>query len=262
MKSFSRVFESALYWLSKNLLIAYSFLAYKINLVLEEEIPLGPKIFAINHPTTSDPFISIVYLKNKVNILVGGELFNIPVFGFILKHTNQIPVNPEKGMEAFLKAKSLLMKGKSVVIFTEGRISPADKSIVKPKTGTVRLALETKAPIIPIGVGVDRNKIKIVSTKIANKIESTAHWYINGPYAVSIGKAIYLKGTSEDRKKVCLLSKMILGEVFSLAEKSEFRLQLENRKLYQADFNNFFNIQKGFIRVFNQIILAVGIFHH
>lgn len=261
MKSISIVFESVLYWLSKNLLIAYSFLAYKINLVLEEEIPSGPKIFAINHPTTSDPFISIVYLKNKVSILVGGELFNIPVFGFILKHTNQIPVNPGKGMEAFLKAKSLLIKGKSVVIFTEGRISPADKSIVKPKTGTVRLALETKAPIIPIGIGVNSKKIKIIPTKISNK-HDLAYWYLNGPYAVSIGKAIHLKGNSEDRKKVCLLSKMILGEVFSLAEKSEFRLQLENRKLYQADFNNFFNIQKGFIRVFNQIILAVGIFHH
>lgn len=261
MEFHSKILESVIYWLSKQLLTAYSLLAYKINLATEEEIPPGPKIFAINHPTTSDPFISMVYLKEKVHILVMGNLFKIPVFGFILKHTGQVPVYKEKGGEAFLEAKSLLQKGKSVVIFAEGILSPTGNE-VKPKTGAVRLSLETKAPIIPIGVNVEQNKIKIVSTNVAHREETSAFWYLHGSYAVTIGKAIYLKGNSENRENVCFLSKMILEEIWRLGQKSQLRMELKNKKLYLSDFNNFFTPQKSFIKVLNQIILAIGLFRH
>jgi len=261
MKLNSTILESVLYWLSKNLLTAYSLLSFKINLISEEEIPPGPKIFVINHPTTSDPFISIVYLKNKVHILVLESLFKIPVFGFILKHTGQIPVNPQKGIDAFLKAKSLLEKGKSVVFFAEGKISSAECSENRPKTGAARLALETNALIIPIGIGIDSEKIKLGSSKASGNHDPFAYWYLNGPYVVSIGKAIRLRGSTQNRDNVCFFSKIIMDEIWELTEKSKFRLELKNRKLYQANFNNFI-LQKSLIRVLNQIVLAVGLFRH
>lgn len=63
-----------------------------------------------------------------------------------------IPVNrksPTDAHRAFVRAAEELKKNRNVVIFPEGTISPEGK--LKPfKDGAFRLAIQEKAPVIPV----------------------------------------------------------------------------------------------------------------
>ena len=71
--------------------------------------------------------------------------------------------------QAYKESKELIQSGEVVGIFPEGRLGKKEK---KPKTGAVRLSLETKVPILPIG------------------LKSS---YLPFNSALNIGKLIYLK---------------------------------------------------------------------
>jgi 1-acyl-sn-glycerol-3-phosphate acyltransferase len=213
------VIERIFYKFGKYFVAFYSFLAFKIDLKKVEKFPLGPKIFVANHPSTTDPFLTLLIAREKVSILIKESLFKIAFFGFILKHSGHIPVNAKNGNSAFEKAKSVLLNGKSIVVFVEGDISPSDSEFRKPKTGAVRLSLMTGAPIIPIGFGLIHKRLKIFHTK-----NEEAHWYIRGPYAITIGKALKLKGKIDDFEFVRSESLRIMNEIITLVAESKLRL--------------------------------------
>ena len=57
----------------------------------------------------------------------------------------------ERAREAKEQACALLREGRTIAIFPEGRDVPLGQRI-PAKSGTVRMALETGAPIIPLGL--------------------------------------------------------------------------------------------------------------
>ena len=118
-----------------------------------ESLPAGPKIIAMNHTPGCDPFYLPFLLEDTPHFLLQDGLFAIPVIGSMLRGIEQIPVyrGTEQAKDAKEQACTLLREGKTLAIFPEGKDVPLGQRI-PAKSGTVRMSIETGAPIIPLGL--------------------------------------------------------------------------------------------------------------
>jgi 1-acyl-sn-glycerol-3-phosphate acyltransferase len=115
----------------------------------------GPVIVACNHASYLDPFANayaVIEAGRRPRFLAKVELFEIPVVGMVLRGANQIPVaRGRRDGSALLAAERSLAQGEAVVIYPEGTVTSRDDHLpMEGKTGTVRLALATGAPIVPM----------------------------------------------------------------------------------------------------------------
>ena len=139
------------YSFSKSILRTYMAVFIRsIHIRGQDKIQPGPKIFVANHPNVTDAFILPFIVREKLHFLVQAEAFNLPILGRLLKLADQIPVARNRGQEALASAREKLTDGHAVAIFPEGRLSPAE-GFRRPASGAARLALETGAPLVPIG---------------------------------------------------------------------------------------------------------------
>lgn len=122
-----------------------------------ENIPeTGPMIAFGNHISYADPlfFAYFLYEHNRAVRFMGkASLFRIPVMGWILRSAGQLPVEREvKGstIDAVHQSKALLAAGHCLGIYPEGTLTRDEKFWpMVAKTGLARLAVTTKAPVIP-----------------------------------------------------------------------------------------------------------------
>lgn len=116
-------------------------------------LPPGPKIIAMNHTPGCDPLYLPFVLEETPHFLLQDGSFTIPVIGWMLKETGQIPVyrGTDRAKDAKEQACSMLRQGKTIAIFPEGKDVPSRQRI-PAKTGVVRMSIETGAPIIPLGL--------------------------------------------------------------------------------------------------------------
>ncbi|MEK6891621.1 MAG: lysophospholipid acyltransferase family protein [Nanoarchaeota archaeon] len=107
-------------------------------------------IIAANHETNRDHLLILYPIIKKLNKKV--HFIATPVWWFNIisrQWAGVIPMYSPK--QAYREAKKLIRSGEIVGIFPEGRLE-RKKRIEKPKTGAVRLALETGTLILPIGI--------------------------------------------------------------------------------------------------------------
>jgi len=124
-----------------------------VHLSQESPIPTGAKIIAASHPNATDSFYLPFIFPEKLHFLIQANIFSIPVFGWLLGWSGQIPVHPIDRREALKCACEVLSRGQTVVIFPEGRLNPKNM-VMKAGTGAVRMSLASGAPIIPVGIHV------------------------------------------------------------------------------------------------------------
>jgi len=160
----------------------------------------GPKIFVVNHPNTLDPFYLLGILPKRIVILITQHVFAIPVLGGIVRRAGHISVTDNKH-DVYEQAKKMLLSGRSILIFPEGNVSHMTGMVKRFHTGAIRLSLETKTPIVPIGIYLDRTKIWRRST-IVNHIRMYMSWYVHGWYTVVFGIPIHVSGSNVDRSYV------------------------------------------------------------
>ena len=86
------------------------------------------------------------------------------------------------------------------------------------------MALEANVPIIPIGIALDRGKIRY-QPMTAGDNSQTARWYPFGPYAMTIGKAIKFNGNVNNWETVRTASKALMEEIKTLSYESSRRLR-------------------------------------
>jgi 1-acyl-sn-glycerol-3-phosphate acyltransferase len=121
-----------------------------------EHIPAsGPAIVACNHISYLDPLTNanaVMRAGRRPRFLAKRELFEIPVVGWAFEGAQQIPVQRGTGdTSPLLRAEASLTAGEVVVIYPEGTVTRRDDYLpMEGKTGTVRLALASGVPIVPL----------------------------------------------------------------------------------------------------------------
>jgi 1-acyl-sn-glycerol-3-phosphate acyltransferase len=115
----------------------------------------GPVIVACNHASYLDPLANayaVIEAGRRPRFLAKVELFKIPVVGSAFRGAKQIPVvRGSRDGSALVAAERSLAGGEAVVIYPEGTVTTrADHLPMEGKTGTVRLALASGAPIVPM----------------------------------------------------------------------------------------------------------------
>ena len=194
----------------KNALNVYShILGRGVRVSGNQQLPSGPKIIAANHTVGSDPLFIPPVLEETVYFLFQDGLFKIPVVGWMLKQTGQVPVQRESGKakEALEKACNLLNEGKTVVLFPEGKLVARSERI-PANTGVIRMALATGAPIIPLGMYVaekDTINIKGKQKSMLWQVSGKCHMRFGVAWRPDPKQTDFHKSTDELMNRIYLL---------------------------------------------------------
>lgn len=122
-----------------------------------ENIPRnGAFILAANHASYMDHFclgyVIVPYLNKKLHFLAKKEHFDNMLQKIWHTYSGAIPIDRQAGgKEALIWAIKALKEGKIIGIYPEGTRSLTGK-LQKAKTGTARLALAAKVPVVPVGL--------------------------------------------------------------------------------------------------------------
>jgi 1-acyl-sn-glycerol-3-phosphate acyltransferase len=214
--------QKILYEFSRTLLRIFSTIMLRFEVRRHTHLPAGPKIFVANHPSATDPFLIHLVSKEKLNVMITAKAFQVPVFGSFLRRVGEIPVSLEQGSAALEHAHEYLQQGRSVAIFIEGHISPEEGGFLPPRTGAARLALNSRVPVVPVGISLRRDRCLNIRSRIAGK-HSEARWCLRGPYTITVGQPMQFEGNVEDRQYVRNVSEAIMHQIRLLTHESEHR---------------------------------------
>lgn len=227
---FEKILEKSLYGVSKPVVQGYTSTMLQMDVHKKSPFPAGAKIIAPNHPSTTDPFYVASMLGHQSFILINNVLFQVPVLGEYLRRSGHIPVIPGKGQQAIDAALEHLAAGHTIMIFPEGLISPLRGGFNKPRTGVARLAIASGAPVFPVGIHLRKDRIRSMKSIVDGK-EEIGHWYIRGPYNVTVGKPMRFSGDVEDHSLVNDVAHRVMLKIQRLAYESEQRWYRINRNL-------------------------------
>ncbi len=116
----------------------------------------GAVIVVGNHLSVADAFIlgaAVARYGRRIRMLGTAGLFRAPVLGPLLRAVGYIPVD-RRGTDpsaALGPARAALEAGQCIGLYPEGAITRhPDAWPARGKTGVVRLALDTGAPVVPL----------------------------------------------------------------------------------------------------------------
>lgn len=179
-------------------------------------IPMnGPAILVANHVSEQDALLLgtaiIPYTRGrKLYTIAKWKILQFPLWQ---KWLGVIPLLEDRAKTIEL-TKKLLEQGELVLIFPEGGLNN-NPAVNKVKTGAARLALATKAPVIPIGL---RRTSPAPKTDFALFLEIAY-----GRLHISIGEPTDLSpwyNRPIDRTVLNEINRVIMEKVTSLANKT------------------------------------------
>jgi 1-acyl-sn-glycerol-3-phosphate acyltransferase len=222
---------NSIYTVCRIALKAYAILfhrTYKVSGL--ENLPKGAKIIALNHTVGCDPLHLPLIFGEKVHFLLQDGYFSMPVIGWMLKETEQIPVyrGTDKAKEALAQACDLLRAGKTIVIFPEGKeVSFGER--ITAKTGVVRMALETGTPIIPLGTYVPRESLNTVHITWKGE-KCSGFWQFTGKRYMRFGSPWYPGQTASETKPMDFHSatKELMDQIYSLVDEAQKEVTCES----------------------------------
>ncbi len=217
--------RQVLYHFGQAALRAYAYMLLDMDVRFRAPLPAGPKILAANHPTTADPFLLLTITREEVSILVTEFCFKLPVLGRYLRAAGHIPVVHSHGRPAFDEAARHLNHGRTIGIFPEGVLSQIEGGVCRAHTGAARLALTARVPVIPVGIALQRERIRFRETHAGDMTE-TARWYFSGKYVMTVGEPLFLDGEVNDRARVRSATDQIMQRIVELADQGAARLPI------------------------------------
>jgi 1-acyl-sn-glycerol-3-phosphate acyltransferase len=141
---------------------------YRVQVTGQEHIPKsGPVILAANHRSFLDSIFLPLVIRRRVTFVAKAEYFDDPRSAWFFRAVGQIPIRREGGSAsegAMLAALDVLRDDGVFAIYPEGTRS-RDGYLHRGHTGVARIALESGAPIIPVGL-VGTEEIQPVDTRI------------------------------------------------------------------------------------------------
>ncbi len=213
-----------LYRIGRTLILGYARLMFKMDVAWREKLPAGPVLFAVNHPSTTDPVVIHLITKKPMSIMITSKVFSIWGLGAYMRKMGHICVSPGQGENVLKQAQQTLEKGRSVTIFPEGLISPAGGKFNPPRSGVARLALASGVPVVPVGIYLNDKGCRQIPAKFDGEPD-IVNWYLHGPYAITIGKPSTYEGDANDKDLVRKVAENIMQSIRSLALDSQKRVR-------------------------------------
>ena len=211
-----------LYTLGRIVITSYTRLMLKMDVRWHEKMPKGPVLYAANHPSTTDPIFIHTLFSRPMSVMIHSKVFTIPLLGAYMRKMGQISVIPGKGDHVLDEARRTLESGRSVVIFPEGLISPVD-GFHEPRSGVARLALQSGVPIVPLGIYLSEKNCKRIPATFEGEPDIVT-WYLRGPYAITVGKALRFFGDANDRPLVKTVAENVMQHIRALSMESRQRV--------------------------------------
>lgn len=145
----------------------------KIEVSDRERIPAKDAVLLVaNHANSlMDPVIIGIAAKRPVHFLAKAPLFDIPVFGEVLRAVGMLPAyrrsddasQLKRNLDSISAAAGYLLKGEAVGIFPEGKSHDLVK-VEQVRTGAARMAIQavnggaTDLRIVPVGINYERKE--------------------------------------------------------------------------------------------------------
>lgn len=179
----------------------------RLSVTTDPGVDLAPgSIIAANHTSLADPAIVIAALHRlgvEPVIMATSGLWRVPLLGRALDREGHVPVHrgERRASAALDLAAQALEQGRHLLIYAEGglprRKDAAEAAPGDFRTGLVRLAERTGAPVVPVGQAGAR---RITSGSTIKQIAGLATAPLRRPgLHVHVGAPIALTGESTVR---------------------------------------------------------------
>lgn len=188
-----------------------------------ENVPHGPKIVVGNHPNATDSFHLPFLFKEKVAALVENDAMQTPIIGRWLQLADMIPVMAGRGKEALQVAHERLLRGNVVLIYPEGKLT-STHSVGRSGTGVARLALAANVPILPFGVYVPEQYVRVFRGHGKGGRPTVGTWQMKGKTYFRIGKPLAVAQERAGEESYALYRRFtdeIMQTVASLADQAK-----------------------------------------
>jgi 1-acyl-sn-glycerol-3-phosphate acyltransferase len=184
----------------------------------QDNLPAAGGVIVVpNHISHFDPLVvaHYIYAAGRWPRFLGkASIWKVPVVGFLLRKTRQIPV--ERGSVEAVKSLDALVdalhKGGVVIIYPEGTTTrEPDLWPMRGKTGAARLALVTGAPVIPMATYGAQQVFDPRSKKFSLRPRV--------PVGVTVGKPVDLsrwRGESPSRTVLEQMTDAIMQDIRTL----------------------------------------------
>ncbi|WP_353810563.1 lysophospholipid acyltransferase family protein [Agromyces sp. SYSU T00194] len=183
-----------------------------------EKLPAqGAFVLAPNHYSEIDPVVMGVatwHLGRLPRFLAKASLFTVPVVGWFLRTSGQIPVERagSRSHAALRAAQDLVDKGRMVIVYPEGSLTrDPDLWPMRGKTGAVRLALERGIPLIPVAHWGTQELMPRYGKRLHPFPRKTIH--------VAVGKPLDLSAYAEgplDQATLTAATAVVMDEIAEL----------------------------------------------
>lgn len=141
----------------------------EVEVIGEENIPKDcAVVFVANHQSNFDIPLLLGYINKDKGFVAKAETKKLPVVGGYMKFMNCVfmeRTDPRAALKSIKEGIEIVKSGHSLVIFPEGTRS-VDGNLNEFKSGSFKLALKSKAPIIPVTINGSINIMKKGSNKI------------------------------------------------------------------------------------------------
>jgi 1-acyl-sn-glycerol-3-phosphate acyltransferase len=191
----------------------------RVKVVGQENLVPGPKILVANHPNATDGFVLPFILPEKLHFLIQANMFSLPIIGFMLRKSGQIPMIKGQGRAALKTALERLSEGKTVVIFPEGKLNHG-KKLHRAGAGAALLAKKSGALMVPIGFYVPPQDKLILKGKVQNR-KTLGHWQVRGCCYVNVGKPWSVTKIAEDdlsQRKLRTITNRLMTQIADLVQ--------------------------------------------
>lgn len=114
----------------------------------------GGLLIAGNHQTYIDPVWISIAVKRRLRYMAFKQGFDWKFIGPLITYLGAFPVATDgaRARRSMRNALDALSEGSALIVFPEGAREFADGELLPFKTGAVRLAIKTGAPILPVTI--------------------------------------------------------------------------------------------------------------
>lgn len=150
---------------------------YRFDVKGLENIPKeGAAIICANHIHLLDSVTIVIHIKRMIYIMVKKELMKSKIGYWFFDKLGCFAVDRGKGdVKAIEDAEGHVKDGDLFMIFPEGKRNGMAKGI-KMKKGAAMIALQTKTPIIPVGISGSFKLFTKVKIRIGKPMDLTEYF--------------------------------------------------------------------------------------